>query len=56
LQAQQAQLEALLTDSVPRDHPHYPAIKAKLQVLQGNPGWPHERKLVFARRLIKQLA
>ena len=32
------------------------AVLPKLRALQANPNWPQERKIVFARRLIKQLA
>ena len=49
-------LYALLDASLPRDHPGYAAARQRLEVLAGNPGWSHERKVVFARRLIKRLA
>jgi hypothetical protein len=51
-----AELEALVADGLPADHPRLGAARAAVGVLQGNPGWPHERKLVFARRLVKRLA
>lgn len=51
-----ARLQALLDAALPRDHPHYAAARERLAVLQGNPGWPHERKMVFAKRLLKRLA
>lgn len=56
VQGQEDELLSLVNDAVPQDHPHYAAIKSRVQVLLGNPGWPQERKLVFARRLIKHLA
>ncbi|KAL4426034.1 hypothetical protein ABPG77_007830 [Micractinium sp. CCAP 211/92] len=49
-------LRALLDRGLPRDHPNYEAAAQQLAVVQGNPGWPHERKMVFAKRLIKQMA
>lgn len=49
-------LTALLDRGLPRDHPNYAAAAERLAVVQGNPGWSHERKMVFAKRLIKQMA
>lgn len=35
----------------------HPSLCCRLPLLpQGNPGWSHERKMVFAKRLIKRLA
>ncbi|KAL4421565.1 hypothetical protein ABPG75_010856 [Micractinium tetrahymenae] len=49
-------LSALLDQGLPRDHPNYAAAAERLAVVQGNPGWSHERKMVFAKRLIKRMA
>ena len=51
-----ASLEELLASAVPADHPSFGPLRQKLAVLAGNPWWPHERKVVLARRLIKNLA
>ena len=51
-----ASLEELLSSAVPADHPSFGPLREKLAVLAGNPWWPHERKVVLARRLIKNLA
>lgn len=56
LLALERRLGALLDKAMPRDHPNYSLAKKRLEVLQGNPGWSHERKMVFAKRLIKRLA
>jgi len=56
LQVQNQQLEKLLTATMTPSHQHYAAVAAQLKVLQSNSYWPHEKKLVFARRLLRQLA
>ncbi|PRW60758.1 putative histone H2A variant 3 [Chlorella sorokiniana] len=56
LLALEQRLGQLLDKALPRDHPNYALAKTRLEVLQGNPGWTHERKVVFAKRLIKRLA
>jgi hypothetical protein len=56
VQARALQLTAVLDSGMAQDHPRYEAVRAKLQVLEGNPGWPQERKLLFARHLLKSLA
>jgi hypothetical protein len=49
------ELEKLL-DNITQEHEYYEAIVAKFRVLQSNPDWPHEKKLVFAKRLLKHLS
>ena len=49
------ELEKLL-DTITQEHQHYEAIVAKFRVLQSNPAWPHEKKVVFAKRLLKHLS
>lgn len=49
------ELEKMLENITP-EHEYYESIVAKFRVLQSNPNWPHEKKLVFARRLLKHLA
>lgn len=45
-----------LLDTITPEHEYYEAIVTKFRVLQSNPNWPHEKKLVFARRLLKHLS
>jgi hypothetical protein len=52
--AQEAQLAAVL-EEVPADHANYGKIEEKLAVLRNNPYWPHERKMVLARRLVRTM-
>ncbi|EFN59775.1 expressed protein [Chlorella variabilis] len=54
--SQERRLMALVDKALPRDHPHYAAAKQRIAVLQANPGWSQERKMVFTKRLIKRLA
>jgi len=49
------ELEKLL-DTITQEHEHYEAIATKFRVLQSNPDWPHEKKVVFAKRLLKHLS
>ncbi len=49
------ELSALLDASVPSDHPMYGLIRKKVEVLQGNPGWPHNKKVVVIKRMIKDM-
>lgn len=45
-----------VTSTHPSFDTYLQAAKQRLEVLQGNPGWSQERKVVFAKRLIKRLA
>jgi hypothetical protein len=54
--AHERRLTALLHKALPRDHPNFRAAESRLAVLQGNPGWSQERKMVFAKRLLKRLS
>lgn len=49
-------LFALLDSALPRDHHGYEVARQQLSVLEGNPGWSQERKMVYAKRLLKRLA
>ncbi len=49
------ELEKLL-ENITQEHEYYESIVAKFRVLQSNPDWPHEKKVVFAKRLLKHLA
>ena len=48
-------LTRVLERGLPADHPHYATAQKRLAVLQSNPGWSQERKMVFAKRLVKRL-
>lgn len=53
---QARRLTALLDKALPKDHPNYGPAKQRLAVVQGNPGWSQERKMVFTKRLLKRMA
>jgi len=52
----QQELSKLVEEKVPQGHRNYDSIMAKVKTLQANPYWPQERKVVFVRRLLRQLA
>ena len=49
------ELDSLL-EEMPQHHKNYAAALSKLRVLQGNPNWSHEKKVIFARRLVRDLS
>jgi hypothetical protein len=52
---QEAELEETVQAALPANSLHVSAVLAKIKVLQANPHWPHDRKMIFARRLLKTL-
>ena len=50
----EAALERIVQDNIKMDQSVSLAAE-KLQVLQGNPYWPHEKKVRFLRRLVSDL-
>ena len=36
-------------------HDYYDSIVSKIRTLQSNPQWPHEKKVMYARRLLKRI-
>jgi hypothetical protein len=49
------ELEKLL-ENITQEHEYYESIVAKFRVLQSNPDWSHEKKVVFAKRLLKRFS
>lgn len=52
---QEKELEKLL-DGITPAHAHYGAVVSKLRVLQNNPNWPYDKKAIFVRRMVRNLA
>lgn len=50
---QEEELQKLVDEKLSKDHYLYGSVISKLQTLQHNPNWPHERKVVFMKRVLK---
>ncbi|KAL4855154.1 Alcohol dehydrogenase class-3 [Chlorella vulgaris] len=49
--ALERRLTRVVDKALPPDHPHRATAQQKIAAIQANPSWPHERKMVFAKRL-----
>ena len=53
---QEKELEKLLEGVMTPEHANYEAVISKVRVLQSNPNWPYDKKVIFVRRMMRQMA
>lgn len=49
-------VDMLKSSNLEPNSTYYESIAEKLRAIEANPNWPAERKKVFAKRLVKNLA
>lgn len=55
MQADIEELRTLTSELMPADHPMYGHVQRSLKMLEANPSMKHEQKLLFMRRLVRNL-